>query len=83
MHYIVIDSRRTDLFSTIFDLTVEENAIWYGVVSALCAIILTLACQNRSKNLRNRYVFESSRCSVVIPFLISHFQAHCIARSRA
>mmetsp|Transcript_57694 Transcript_57694/g.151828 ORF Transcript_57694/g.151828 Transcript_57694/m.151828 type:complete len:186 (+) Transcript_57694:52-609(+) len=44
------------LFSAIFDLSIEEYAVWYGVVSVVSAIILTLACQNRAKNLRNRLI---------------------------
>ena len=43
-----------DLFSAIFDLSNEENGVWYGIVSVVAAVLLTLACQYRSKQLRNK-----------------------------
>ena len=43
-----------DLFSVIFGLTVDDNAVAYGVVSVVAAIILNLALQTRSKGLRNK-----------------------------
>mmetsp|Transcript_61859 Transcript_61859/g.145844 ORF Transcript_61859/g.145844 Transcript_61859/m.145844 type:complete len:187 (+) Transcript_61859:33-593(+) len=42
------------LYSSIFDLDVAENAPVYGAGSVVTAVLLTLACQGRSKSLRNR-----------------------------
>jgi hypothetical protein len=43
-----------DLFSSIFDLPLQENIPAYGVVSVIVAVALTMACLKRSKNIRNK-----------------------------
>lgn len=44
------------LFSQIFDMTIPENALIFGVVCVVSAVILTMSCQVRSKNLVARLI---------------------------
>jgi hypothetical protein len=44
------------LFSQIFDMTIPENALIFGAVCVVSAVLLTMACQVRSKNLVARLI---------------------------
>ena len=44
------------LFSQIFDMAIPENAIVFGGVSVVSAVMLTMACQLRSKGLVARLI---------------------------
>merc|ERR1712216_926057 len=44
------------LFSQIFDMAIPENAIVFGGVSVVSAVMLTMACQLRSKVLVARLI---------------------------
>lgn len=44
------------LFSQIFDMPIPENAVLFGGVSVVSAVMLTMACQVRSKGLVARLI---------------------------
>ena len=44
------------LFSQIFDMAIPENALIFGIVCVVSAVMLTMACQYRSKNLVARLI---------------------------
>lgn len=44
------------LFSQIFDMAIPENAVIFGIVCVVSAVLLTFACQYRSKNLVARLI---------------------------
>merc|ERR1712010_300594 len=51
LNSLLLSAAPVYLFSQIFDMAIPENAVVFGGVSVVSAVMLTMACQIRSKGL--------------------------------
>jgi len=56
LNSLLLSAAPVYLFSQIFDMPIPENAVLFGGVSVVSAVMLTMACQVRSKGLVARLI---------------------------